>query len=181
MNTHVLLDHEPVADGGYLARAVLVIEGTPSAHDYVATEPGRVPRSIEAANRLAARNVRVVVSPGRDAEFIQMRHTFDSAGEGDLLTIRVGDVHCLDRIRIRMEALVGWGDQRSGSDGSPGAEVAEVARVVVISELRAPEGPALETVELPILVSRVRGSWVHPAVTRRPMAVEPLTGRLAKE
>ncbi|NNF14946.1 MAG: hypothetical protein HKN72_17100 [Gemmatimonadetes bacterium] len=181
MNTHVLLDHEPVADGGYYARAVLVIEGTSPDHGYSTEEPGRVPRSIEAANRLAARNVRVMVSPGRDAEFVQMRHTFESKGLGSVLTISVGDVHCLDRIRLRMEALVGGDVLQLATGEACGAGVAEVARVVVVSQLRTVEGPVVETVELPILLSRGRGGWVRPAVTRRPLAVEPLTGRLVGE
>lgn len=162
MNTHVFLAHEPVADGGFFTRALLVIEGTPPDHGVVTGEQGRVPRSMTAAHRLAATNVRVAVRPGADAEYIQMRHTFPSEGRGNLLTINVGDVYCLDRIRIRMEALVG---PASGRD----EDEAEVGRLVVVAELRTEEGPALETVDLPIRVSRRYGGRVRAAVSRRPI------------
>lgn len=172
MNTHVLLDHEPVADGGLYARAVLLIEGTIPADERLALEPGRVARSIEAVNRIAARNVRVSVRPGSDAEFIQMRHTFDSEGRGNLLTIKVGDVYCLDRIRIRMEALIG-----SGAD----LREAEVGLLEVIGEVHTNDGPAVETVELPIRVSRRDGGRVSPAVSRMPLRVKPMLGGMAVE
>ncbi len=40
MKTEILLDHEPVADGGWLLRALLKIEGTPR------TAEGRVPLNL---------------------------------------------------------------------------------------------------------------------------------------
>ncbi len=181
MNTHIMLDHEAVADGGHYTRAVLVIEGTPPDDGYVSAEPGRVPRSIEAANRVAATNVRVVVTPGADAEFIQMRHTFESVGQGNVLTIHVGDVYCLDRIRIRMETLVGMPRSRFEPGATQEVGTAEVARVLVVSELRTREGPTVETVELPIVLSGRSGGSVRPAIFRHPLTVEPLMGRLGGE
>lgn len=161
MNTHVLLDHEPVADGGFYARAVLLIEGTQPDRELAAREPERIPRSIEAVSRLAARNVQVDVRPGFDAEFFQMRHTFESEGWGNLLTIKVGDVYCLDRIRIRMEALVGPGAVESGE--------ADVGTLVVVSEVSTRAGVELERVELPILLSTREGGRIRPAVSRWPL------------
>ena len=181
MNTHMMRDHEAVADGGHYTRAVLVIEGTPPDDRYVSAEPGRVPRSIEAANRVAARNVRVVVTPGADAEFIQMRHTFESACNGNVLTIHVGDVYCLDRIRIRMETLVGMPEPYFEPGATLEVGTAEVARVLVVSELRTMEGPTVETVELPIVLSGRAGGSVRPAVSRRPLSVEPLMWSLGGE
>ncbi|MGB5675561.1 MAG: VWA domain-containing protein, partial [Gemmatimonadota bacterium] len=40
MKTEILMDHEPVADGGWLLRAMLKIEGTPR------TDDGRVPLNL---------------------------------------------------------------------------------------------------------------------------------------
>ena len=40
MKTNILLDHEPVADGGWLVRALLRIEGEPRA------EENRVPLTL---------------------------------------------------------------------------------------------------------------------------------------
>lgn len=171
MNTHVLLDHEPVADGGFYARAVLIIEGSLADHGYVAAEPGRIPRSIEASSRISARNVRVEVTPGIDAEFIQMRHTFESVSRAEVLTIHVGNVRGLDRIRIRMDALVSPCPRQVDLENANRVEAAEVARVSVVSEVRTDQGPAVETVELPILLSEPRGGWVRPAVTRRRMVL----------
>ncbi len=162
MNTRILLDHEPVADGGFYVRAVLIIEGSlPAARG---REPGRVSRSVEAAHRLSATNVRVRVRPGADADFIQMRHTFDSQGDGDILTVDVGNVHCLDQIRIRMEALVGArADHRD----------ADVATLIVRSEASEEGETSLETVVLPVRLSVDRGGWVRPIVSRAPLVTLP--------
>lgn len=162
MNTHILVDHEPVADGGSYVRAVLMIAGTPPSPRL--WEPGRVMRSVASARRLSAMNVRVEVRPGLDAEFIQMRHTFESESDGDLLTVNVGNVHCLDMIRVRMEALVG----RTVDGGS-----AEVATLVVRSECSLDGSMAAETVSLPLWLSPERGGWVRPVVSRAPVAVLP--------
>lgn len=158
MNTRVLLDHEPVADGGFVARAVLMIEGVSSGSD--PTGPDEA--SIHAATRVAAENVHIAVRPGRDAEFIQMRHTFESEGSGNVLTIMVGDVRCLDRIRIRMDALVGPG---AGVDGE-----ADVGQLVVLAHLRTANGLELQTVKLPIRVSTRYGGRIRPDVRRIPIS-----------
>ena len=163
MNTRILLDHEPVADGGYFARAVLVIEGTPPLGSSTADRSAQPIPSVAAAGRLAAQDVRVSVRPGAHAEFIQIRHTFPSEGRGNLLTINVGDVYCLDEIRIRMDALVG--------PGVDGGEV-DVGRLVVLARLNTEKGPELETVELPLLLSREYGGRVRAEVSRVPIAVD---------
>lgn len=160
MNTRIILDHEPVADGGYFARAVLLIEGTsPQVPAASARSPQMAP-SMMAANSLAAENVQVAVRPGAHAEFIQMRHTFESEGRGNVLTIHVGDVYCLDQIRIRLDALVGAGAE----DGE-----AEIGKLVVLARLRTDHGTELETVELPLLVSTEHGGRVRALVSRMPI------------
>ncbi len=161
MITSVLLDHEPVADGGFFTRAVLLIEGA-------ATRPRvdvpAVPGGLAAtARRLAARNVQVAVRPGKDAEFIQMRHPFESRGSGPLLTILVGDVYSLDQIRIRMDALVGPGAIAGGE--------ADVGELVVLAHVPTEDGGMeLQTVSLPIRVSLARGGLVEPDIRRMPIS-----------
>lgn len=159
LNTRVMLDHEPVADGGFFARAVLLIEG-PLA--------GGVAPGTGAARHPSARNVQVAVQPGRDAEFIQMRHTHESRGSGDLLTILVGDVYALDRICIRMDALIGPGWDSTGE--------ADVGRLVVAAHLRTEVGLELQTVDLPIRVSRTSGGCVRADVSRRPLTHDSPAG-----
>ena len=159
MNTSLLLDHEPVADGGFFVRLALVIEG-----EDVAAYGSGVPGSRREGGPLAgaaypveARNVQIAVRPGRDAEFIQMTHTFDSVGSGRVLTILVGDVHCVDRIRIRMDALVGPG-RRVGDE-------ADVGRLVVLAHTEGRDGSLqLRTVNLPIRISPRHGGNVRPHV-----------------
>lgn len=165
MNTSILFDHELVADGGFFARLVLQIEGSPVAGPRT---PGRVgaedPEGVPVPRaRLVARNVQVAVRPGGDAEFIQMTHPFDSDGAGRLLTIRVGDVYSTDRIRIRMDALVGPGR-------GPWKE-ADVGQIVVLAHLdRLDGGVELQTVTLPIRLSAARGGRVLPDIGTMPIS-----------
>lgn len=165
MNTRVLLDHEPVADGGFVARAVLVIEGVSAPCDPTESDEA----SIHAATHVTAENVHIAVRPGRDAEFIQMRHTFESEGSGNVLTIMVGELRCLDRIRIRMDALVGPGGEADGE--------AEVGQLVVLAHLRTANGLELQTVELPIRVSARYGGRIRPDIHRIPIAGDDSGGR----
>lgn len=165
MNTSILFDHELVADGGFFARLVLQIEGSPVAGPRT---PGRVgaerPEGVPVSrSRLVARNVQVAVRPGGDAEFIQMTHPYPSDGAGRLLTIRVGDVYSTDRIRIRMDALVGPGR-------GPWAE-ADVGQIVVLAHLdRVDGGVELQTVNLPIRLSADRGGRVLPDIGTIPIS-----------
>lgn len=161
MNTSILFDHELVADGGFFARLVLQIEGSRAA-DIRRSVPRQDGLPVSPA-RLAARNVQVAVRPGRDAEFIQMTHPFDSVGAGRLLTIMVGDVYSTDRIRIRMDALVGAGH-------GPRAEV-DVGQIVVLAHLdRSDGGVHLRTVNLPIRLSAANGGRVLADIGTMPIA-----------
>jgi len=167
VNTRVLLNYEPVADGGYFARAVLLIEG-PMA-DGLRRPAGGEPESMRgrepafaAATTLSASNVHVAVEPGRDAHFIQMRHTFESAGSGNFLKIMIGDVYALDSIRIRLDALVG----PRCADG----DEAEVGQLVVRAHVRTDQGVKLRTVRLPLRLSSERGGEIYPDVCSMPIS-----------
>lgn len=165
MNTSILFDHELVADGGFFARLVLQIDGSPPAgpRGPGCVGPERHEGILVPPARLAARNVQVAVRPGGDAEFIQVTHPFDSAGAGSLLTIMVGDVYATDRIRIRMDALVGPGR-------GPRAE-ADVGQIVVLAHLdRLDGGVELQTVNLPLRLSVDHGGRVLPDIGTMPIS-----------
>ena len=161
MNTSLLFDYEPVADGGFFVRLVLLLSGGgrrgAMASLQVVTPP------VSPALHPTARNVQVAVRPGRDAEFIQMTHPFESAGSGSLLTIAVGDLYSLDRVRIRMEALVGPG--RSAHEES------DVGRLVVLANVDGRDGGVeLNTVNLPIRLSPAHGGRVLPDLGSMPVS-----------
>ena len=161
MNTSLLFDYEPVADGGFFVRLVLLLSGGDRRGSVVSGEVGTGP----AASPLhpTARNVQVAVRPGRDAEFIQMTHPFESAGSGSLLTIAVGDLYRLDQVRIRMEALVGPGRSTHGES--------DVGRLVILANVDSGDGGVeLNTVNLPIRLSPTHGGRVLPDLGRMPVS-----------
>lgn len=194
MNTRILLDHELVADGGSFVRANLLIDGVPPAE---ATHPppphsagpvasvglvgsadpfGPVENLSMLPAHLSARNVHVSVSPGRDAEFVQVTHCLSSRGSGDLLTIEVGDVYEADRVRIRMEALV------AGAASSE--EEVEIGRIMVFAQVRASAGGAarradweLRALTFPIRLSVTHGCRVRPHVRSIPCSIDPSSPR----
>lgn len=98
MRTLLLVQPEPVADGGWFVRSALHLEGAPWAA-----------------------NVRITVRPGADSEFGQVAHTFLSSSLEKLLTIHVGDLDIRAPVRVLVEFLV-RPDIVMGAE----AEVAEV-------------------------------------------------------
>lgn len=164
MNTRMLLAHEPVADGGFLARATLVIEGRSGGKGRGWRPPSSAEPGPPTAS-LSASNVHVSVSPGRDAEFIQVTHPFESRGTGRLLMIAVGDIYDVDHVRIRMEALVG--------PRPDGESEADVGRIVVFAQIHTEDGGIeLRAVTLPIRLSPVHGGRVHAHVRTIPCSFD---------
>ena len=161
MNTSLLFDYEPVADGGFFVRLVLLLAGGPRRGSASPQPMGAGP--TPSPTLPTARNVQVAMRPGRDAEFIQITHPFESAGSGRLLTIAVGDLYRVDQVRIRMEALVG-----------PGRDVHEesdVGRLVVLATVDGIDGGVeLNTVNLPIRLSPIGGCRVLPDLGRMPVS-----------
>lgn len=175
MNTRILVDHEPVADGGSFVRATLLMDGAPASDAGAPRPPGAVASigspHVPRAHR-SARNVHVSVFPGRDAEFVQLTHPFTSRGAGDLLTIEVGDVYEVDRVRIRMDALVAGAEDVE--------EDVEVSRIVVFAQVRSPAGGALgrtgwelRAMIFPIMLSAAHGCRVRAHVRTIPCSIDP--------
>lgn len=202
MITRILLDHEPVADGGSFVRASLLIDGVPLAEATHTPPPGSVGflgsfgpvgsagpcgsvGPVDSVGpvenlyvlpaHLSARNVHVSVTPGRDAEFVQMIHCFSSRGSGDLLTIEVGDVYEADRARIRMEALV--------AGAASAEEEVEIGRIVVFAQVRAVGGAVgsadweLRALTFPIRLSSAHGCRVRAHVRSIPCSIDPSSPR----
>ncbi|MDX1647831.1 MAG: hypothetical protein R3304_11860 [Longimicrobiales bacterium] len=163
MNTSLLFDYEPVADGGFFVRLVLLLAGGARRRAPTSDAAGQAVVSHSSPTLPTARNVQVAVRPGRDAEFIQMTHAFESAGSGSLLTIAVGDLYSADRVRIRMEALVG--------PGHGVHEESDVGRLVILANVDGRGGGVeLRTVNLPIRLSATRGGRVLPALGSMPVS-----------
>ena len=163
MNTSLLFDYETVADGGFFVRLVLLLGGGARREAIASSGVVTGPEMSSRRTVPTARNVQVAVRPGRDAEFIQMTHPFESAGSGSLLTISVGDLYSVDRVRIRMEALVGaGGDVHQESD---------VGRLVILANVdRSDGGVDLRTVNLPIRLSPSRGGRILPDLGSMPVS-----------
>ncbi len=77
MNTEILLDHEPVADGGYVVRALLKVTG--QAPDVFEAE-------IDGLMALAAQNLAVTLKPGMAVDHATVLHGYPSS-ENDVATL----------------------------------------------------------------------------------------------
>jgi hypothetical protein len=156
MRTLLLIEPEPVADGGWFVRSALHLAGAPWAS-----------------------NVRITVRPGADAEYGQVAHTFSSRSLAKALTIDVGRLDAgaqtaraladsmqplparpaRAQTRLLIEFLV-------RPDLPPGVE-AQVAEIVVEGRVPGDDGLLeLQTITMPILLSAELGGHTEPSVRR---------------
>ena len=125
---------------------------------------------LEGLLSMAAQNVRVTVEPGADAEFIQVAHQYPSHGEGDVLTVDVGDLYAREPRRLMLDFLLG--------PGAADAESVDVGRVTVEGHvLTAGGGVEHQTVTLPITVSPEAGGKVEPEVRKEVLLLDAAKAR----
>ena len=144
MKTLLLIEPEPIADGGWFVRSALHLSGAPWAS-----------------------NVRITVRPGADSEYGHVAHTFVSSSVETALTIDVGRVDARARTRVLIEFLV-------RPDVEPGAvaEVAEV--VVEGDVPSEDGLPQRRTVVLSVRLDADRGAFADADVrTEAPRAASP--------
>lgn len=125
---------------------------------------------LEGLLSMAAQNVRVSVTPGTDAEFIQVVHQYPSHAEGKELTIDVGDLYAREPRRVLLEFLLG-----------PATEVgtdARVGQLLVTAQVLTPQGGVEQrTIDLPITLSPEDGGKVEPAVRKEVLLQEAASAR----
>jgi hypothetical protein len=92
------LRHE-VVDGGYLIRTTLCLGAAGSATDLASTRCGCTCAKF-------VRALRVTLSPGPDAAFIEARHPFESDSEEGLLRIAVGALRAGDSADVVVDTVI---------------------------------------------------------------------------
>lgn len=136
MKTSLLIDHEPIADGGWFVRSALHL-----------------------GCGAWAWGVTVTVRPGADAEYGQVAHSFVSTSVREVLVVDVGSLDVRAPTRVLVEFLV-RADLEPGVD----AQVAEI--VVEGQVATDDGGTELQTITLPILLSPELGGRTEPTVRR---------------
>jgi hypothetical protein len=152
LHTRMVVSHE-VLDGGYLIRASLRLEALG-----VRARPAKA--SPPDLRDEPVRRLRVDISPGSDAAFVEARHPYESESKERLLSIDVGAL----KVGASGEVIIDGVIRRGGGCG----DIADVARVMVSARVSDSAGRVkLHTIHLPICFSELSGSTVTPRVMTR--------------
>ena len=149
LRTRIAVRHE-VIDGGYLIRAILLVEAVE-----VATEPAHGSRSDGMDEPV--RGLTVLLRPGSEAAFIEARHPYESESTQSALRIAVGAL----KVGASGEVIIDGVIRRGGSS----SHTADVARVMISARVSDGTGVFhLHTIHLPISFSELSGSTVTPRI-----------------
>jgi len=134
---------------------------------------------LEGLASLVAQNLRVSITPGAGADFVQVFHEYPSHAEGETLTLEVGDLYGREPRRILIEFMVPPIDEDEGASGDHGvADPIEVAHLAVVGHvLTAAGGVEAHTISLPITLTPEEGGKVEPEIRKEILLVEAARSR----
>lgn len=149
----------PECDEGLLRAVALAGRGRAYRLEEVDDANGVFDEELQGLLSMSARNVRVLVRPGADAESIRVVHPYPSHAEDDTLTIEAGDLYPREPRQALLQVLLGPESERS--------EEVDVAEVTVEGHVLTDGGVELRTITLPITLCPGRGGNVVPELRRQ--------------
>jgi hypothetical protein len=103
------------------------------------------------------------VTPGRDADFLRVLHTYPSREEGQTLVLSVGDLYPREPRRILAEFLIQPEVFEEGEEG----RVAEVARFGVTAHVLTEDGGVeRQQIDIPVTLTAAAGGRADPEVRK---------------